>query len=35
MQAFNKDGKIVNDPVQVLDIWKTDFESLFNIEEEN
>ena len=35
MQAFNKDGKIVNNPIQVLDIWKTDFESLFNIDEEN
>ena len=35
MQAFNKEGKIVHDPAEVLDIWKSDFESLFNITEDD
>ena len=35
MQAFDKEGKIVKDPVEVLNIWKTDFESLFNITDDN
>ena len=35
MQAFNKEGKIVHDPAEVLDIWKSDFESPFNITEVN